>query len=126
MDMTIGSAGTQTRHGAGRPQGEIDADAHPLQDAAAATIQELMKDVDTLVSRVADIKDPQIENLRAKVQQALSGARAALSQGTHSLRDRGGRATDATLDFVRENPWKSLGIASLVGIAVAVLAARRD
>jgi len=50
----------------------------------------------------------------------------ALSPGMSSLRDRGGLAADATVAFVRENPWKSLGIAGLLGIAVAVLAARRN
>ena len=100
--------------------------AEKASNTAVARIHELMQDVEGLVSRVADIKDPQISAVRSKVEQALQGTRDALSQRTEALRDRGARAADITVDFVVENPWKALGIASLVGITVALLAVRRS
>ena len=96
-----------------------------MQSTAAAKLQQLMQDVEGLVSRVASIQDPQISSVRSKVEESLHGARDALSERVQTLRDRGEEATGATLDFVKGNPWKSLGIASLIGISVALLASRR-
>ena len=104
----------------------LGADTAAIRGGAAAKIHELMKDVDGLVGRVADLKDPAIAEVRTKVHEALSGAREALAERTRSLRDQGGLAANVAVDFVKENPWKSLGIAGLVGITVALLAARRD
>jgi ElaB/YqjD/DUF883 family membrane-anchored ribosome-binding protein len=97
-----------------------------MQSAASAKLQQLMQDVEGLVSRVATIQDPQIASVRSKVEESLHGARDALSERAQMLRDRGEEATGATLDFVKENPWKSLGIASLIGVSVALLASRRN
>lgn len=54
------------------------ANADSLRDTASAKLQELMKDAESLISRVAEIKDPQIANVRSKVEEAINGAR-----GTH-------------------------------------------
>jgi ElaB/YqjD/DUF883 family membrane-anchored ribosome-binding protein len=35
------------------------------------------------------------------------------------------QATQATGDYVRENPWKSIGIASGVGLLIGLLISRR-
>jgi ElaB/YqjD/DUF883 family membrane-anchored ribosome-binding protein len=42
------------------------------------------------------------------------------------VRERAIKVAGTTNDFVRENPWQSLGIAALFGAAVGYLARRRE
>lgn len=92
---------------------------------AGGEIKNLIADVKDLVSRVAQVKDPNVALVRSRVLNTLGAAHAAMSAGAGRMRKRAANAAGTTNDFVRENPWQSLGIAVLLGAAVGYLATRR-
>lgn len=97
-----------------------------VKNAASGEIQNLIRDVEDLIGRVADIKDPDIARLRDKVEGALAGAKDAIGMGTQSVRRRVREAVGTTDDLVRDNPWGAVGTAALIGLAVGFLVSRRS
>jgi ElaB/YqjD/DUF883 family membrane-anchored ribosome-binding protein len=57
----------------------------------------------------------------AKVQNA----RQSLTQAQTAVSDGARQAAEFTDEYVRMNPWKSLGIAAAAGLLIGILMARR-
>jgi ElaB/YqjD/DUF883 family membrane-anchored ribosome-binding protein len=67
-----------------------------------------------LLEAVGANGDDVVRQVHDKVTEALERARATLKD----LEDEASR-------YVRENPWQSLGLAAVIGLAIGVLAAGR-
>jgi ElaB/YqjD/DUF883 family membrane-anchored ribosome-binding protein len=87
--------------------------------------QNLVADVEDLVKRVADVDDEEIAEIRSRVEGTLARAKKSASAGLAEARDRAEEVTDATDEYVRENPWAAVGIAAAIGIVIGLLAGRR-
>jgi ElaB/YqjD/DUF883 family membrane-anchored ribosome-binding protein len=92
----------------------------------------LVADVEDLVKKVANVDDADIAAIRSRVQDTLARAKASAGAGYAAVRDsaemvreRAGEATDATDEYVHENPWAAVGIAAAVGIIIGFVAGRR-
>ncbi len=126
MESTYDTASDNGRSGGRRVKSDLADGVRHVKDTATGEFKNLIDDVQDLVSRVSDVKDPDIAKIRSKVQDALVAARDALTDGADRVRRQAKQVANTTDDFVRDNPWQSLGIAALVGVAVGFLAARRD
>jgi ElaB/YqjD/DUF883 family membrane-anchored ribosome-binding protein len=125
MESTTNLPGDPAQSVAGRLKSELVHGAKDLKDSASGEIRNLMADVEDLMTRVAGVKDPDIRLVRNKVLKTLDAARTSMSASAESVREHAIKAAGTTNDFVRENPWQSLGIAALLGAAVGYLARRR-
>ena len=125
MESTTNLPGDPAQSAAGRLKGELVHGAKDLKDTASGEIRNLMADVEDLMTRVAGIKDPGIRQVRSTVLKTLDAARTSMSTGAERVRKHTIQVAGTTNDFVRENPWQSLGIAALLGVAVGYLARRR-
>jgi ElaB/YqjD/DUF883 family membrane-anchored ribosome-binding protein len=85
----------------------------------------LVADVEDLVKKVANVDDEEIAEIRAKVEDTLEKAKSTATQGIAAVRGRAGEVTEATDEYVRENPWAVIGIAAAVGIVIGFIAGRR-
>ncbi|HEY4999670.1 MAG TPA: DUF883 domain-containing protein, partial [Usitatibacter sp.] len=67
--------------------------------------------------------------MRASVEENLKVARERLHQLERAAVDRARAVAESTDEYVRANPWESIGIAAglgaIAGIIVGVLLARR-
>lgn len=63
--------------------------------------------------------------LRSKFQENLDVAKDRLAEAEAAMLEKTKEAARATDVYVRENPWKAVGIAAGVGFAVALLLRRR-
>ena len=104
---------------------EVGNGARQVKDAATGEIKNLMADVEDLVSRVADARDPDLVRIRAKVQAALISTRDSLVTGAQTVQRQVRQAADTTDDYVRASPWQAVGIAALVGAALGYVVGRR-
>jgi ElaB/YqjD/DUF883 family membrane-anchored ribosome-binding protein len=132
MESTINLPGDPAQSVGSRFKIDLANGARDLKDTAGGEIRNLMADVEDLVTRVAGVKDPDIALVRNRVLKALEVARTSMSAGAYTVREhaikvreRAIKVAGTTNDFVRENPWQSLGIAALVGAAVGYLARRK-
>jgi ElaB/YqjD/DUF883 family membrane-anchored ribosome-binding protein len=85
----------------------------------------LVADVEDLVKKVANVGDAEIAEIREKVQHSLAKAKTTAGEGVAAVRARAGEATEATDDYVRDNPWAAIGIAAAIGIVIGFVAGRR-
>jgi ElaB/YqjD/DUF883 family membrane-anchored ribosome-binding protein len=125
MESTINLPGDPAQSAGSRFTSDLAHGAKDLKDAAGGEIRNLMADVEDLVTRVAGVKDPDIALVRSKVLKTLDAARTSMSAGADRVREHAIKVAGTTNDFVRENPWRLLGIAALLGAAVGYLARRR-
>jgi ElaB/YqjD/DUF883 family membrane-anchored ribosome-binding protein len=125
MESTINLPVDPARSAGSRLKSDLANGVKDLKDTASGEIRNLMADVEDLVTRVAGVRDPDIALVRSKVLKTLDAARTSMSASAGRVREHASRVAGTTNDFVRENPWQSLGIAALLGAAVGYLARRR-
>jgi len=85
----------------------------------------LVADVEDLVKKVANVDDAEIAEIRSKVESTLAEAKTSAGAGIAAVRGHAEEATEATDEYVRENPWAAIGIAAAVGIIIGFVAGRR-
>ncbi len=85
----------------------------------------LVADVEDLIKKVANVKDAEVAEIRAKVEDTLAKAKTSATQGIAVMRGQAEEVTEATDQYVRENPWAAIGIAAAVGIVIGFVAGRR-
>jgi len=89
-------------------------------------LNDLLDNVEELARAVKDVETPEIARVRAKVKIAVAAAKSALSDGAGQVRDHAREVTRITDDYVRDNPWKVVGIAAAIGIVLGMLMTRRS
>jgi ElaB/YqjD/DUF883 family membrane-anchored ribosome-binding protein len=94
-------------------------------EAGRSEWHRLVADVEDLVKKVAHVDDAEIAEIRSKVVNTLAEAKTSASAGIAAVRGRAGEATEATDEYVHENPWAAIGIAAAVGIIIGIVAGRR-
>ena len=125
MESTINLAGDPAQSAGSRLKSNLAHGAKDLKDTASGEIRNLMADVEDLVTRVAGVTDPDIALVRSKVLRTLDAARTEMSASAARMREHAIKVAGTTNDFVRENPWRVLGVAALLGAAAGYLARRR-
>jgi ElaB/YqjD/DUF883 family membrane-anchored ribosome-binding protein len=85
----------------------------------------LVADVEDLVKKVANVDDAEIAEIRSKVESTLARAKTTATEGIAAVRGRAEDASDATDEYIHENPWAAVGIAAAVGIIIGFIAGRR-
>lgn len=85
----------------------------------------LVADVEDLVKKVAHVDDSDIAEVRAKVEDTLEKAKTSASASIAAVRGRADDVSEATDEYVRDNPWAAIGIAAAVGIVIGFVAGRR-
>jgi ElaB/YqjD/DUF883 family membrane-anchored ribosome-binding protein len=85
----------------------------------------LVADAEALLAATAGDLSDRAKAARRKAAESIENGRARLEELESDLAARAEAvAADAT-EYVRENPWQSVGIAAAVGLFVGVLLGRR-
>lgn len=105
---------------------------HAARDAARharaagnVEVEKLIEDVEELIGNLGEAVSPETERMRARVADALSSTRHALSTGATQVRRQAGEAWGASDTFVRAQPWQAVGAAALAGLVIGFLVFRR-
>jgi ElaB/YqjD/DUF883 family membrane-anchored ribosome-binding protein len=116
------------------PTRSADHDARSLRDAARDAarraagnpeVEKLIADVEELINKLGDSRDPAVASLCTRVADAVDNARRALNDRAAQVQ-RGARAAFAASDsYVHEQPWEALGAAAVAGLVVGLLLFRR-
>jgi ElaB/YqjD/DUF883 family membrane-anchored ribosome-binding protein len=96
------------------------------KDYANGQINSFIENVEDLTHALKDVDTPEIARVKAKVKIALAAAKSALSDGAAQVRSQAKQVTKTTDTYVRDNPWQVVGIAALIGLAVGIVATRRQ
>jgi ElaB/YqjD/DUF883 family membrane-anchored ribosome-binding protein len=88
-------------------------------------LRAVIADAEELLKATASQAGEKIATVRAKAEESLKAAKARLAQEEAALLAKASSAAKATDEYVRANPWKSVGIGAFVGFLLGLLATRR-
>ena len=95
------------------------------QDALMSDLQDVLADTETMLKDVAKDGGDMPGALRERITANLLSVKAKVLETERLVADKAKVAAKATDEYVRENPWQSVGIAAGVGFLVGMLVSRR-
>ncbi len=95
------------------------------KNALVKNAKNIVGDADDLLKQVANSTAEEFAAARTKIETSLVDVRSRLHDARIASTVKVCRAADATQVFIRENPWKLIGIAAAAALAIGMLANRR-
>jgi ElaB/YqjD/DUF883 family membrane-anchored ribosome-binding protein len=95
------------------------------KDKFVADLKAVVADTEEILKSTADIAGEKVAVLRTRIEARLKDAKLRLEDLEAIVIDKTKAAARATDDFVHEEPWKAVGVAAIVGVALGVLIGRR-
>jgi ElaB/YqjD/DUF883 family membrane-anchored ribosome-binding protein len=86
------------------------------------SIGELVTDAEALLSKLGDVKSPDIQALRDKVEAGIADAKKSLSRQVHAGTERLQDLTESVVDYVKENPWVAVAAGTAIAVALMYIA----
>jgi ElaB/YqjD/DUF883 family membrane-anchored ribosome-binding protein len=94
-------------------------------DKLVDDLRVVMRDAEALLRATSAQTGEKIQEVRARAEESLKQARTRLAALEEEAYQRARDAAHATEDYVRENPWQSVGIAAGIGLLVGLLLSGR-
>jgi ElaB/YqjD/DUF883 family membrane-anchored ribosome-binding protein len=85
----------------------------------------VMNDAEALLKATSNQTGEKLQEVRARAEESLRQAKVRLTQIEEEAIKRAREVAQATEEYVRENPWQSVGIAAGIGLLVGLLLSRR-
>jgi ElaB/YqjD/DUF883 family membrane-anchored ribosome-binding protein len=90
----------------------------------ADSFNELVDSIDDLLKRISYLDSPEIDKIRTKVKIALGAAKSAWHDTTHFANQQMANSVQWPGNYLRESPWRVIGIAAVLGIGLGALLTR--
>jgi len=84
----------------------------------------VVTDAEELLRVTAGQAGEKVSNARERIQENLAAAKERLAVAQESLVKQTKQAAKVTDEYVHENPWKAIGIATGIGLVIGVLITR--
>lgn len=88
-------------------------------------LKAVMYDAEALLKATSAQTGEKIQEVRARAEDSLRQARVRLTEVEEDALRRARELADATEEYVRDNPWQSVGIAAGIGLVLGILISRR-
>ena len=85
----------------------------------------VLSDVDALVRATANQRGAEIAKVRTKTAETIAAMKTRVAGAEIALLGKAKQASNIADDYVRESPWRNLGIATGVGLLIGLLIGRR-
>ena len=95
------------------------------KDKLVADLRVVISDTEELLRATAGAAGEKVGDLRERLALRLRDTKERLVDLEVALVDKTKAAARATDDFVHEEPWKAVGVAAALGLALGVLIGRR-
>lgn len=99
--------------------------AHAMQEVTreqlVSDLKVVIADAEALLKASADHGGEKVAALRSKAEASLNSMKAKLGETEHKMVEKTKAAAHATDEYVHDNPWKSIGVAAGVGLAIGLL-----
>jgi len=94
------------------------------KDKLVSDLKVVISDTEELLRATAGAAGEKVGDLRERLGVRLRDAKERLVDLEVAVIDKTKAAARATDDFVHEEPWKAVGVAAAVGLALGVLIGR--
>lgn len=95
------------------------------KERLVSDLKAVVADADDILRATAGSAGEKVSELRQKIETRLRSAKERLADAEAAMVDKAKEAAAKTDDFVHEQPWKAVGVAAVVGLALGVLIGRR-
>ncbi|MCE1181385.1 MAG: DUF883 family protein [Rhodocyclales bacterium] len=95
------------------------------KEKLVADLKVVISDTEELLRATAGSAGEKVGELRERLGLRLRDAKERLQDLEAAVIDKTKAAARATDDFVHEEPWKAVGVAAALGLALGVLIGRR-
>jgi ElaB/YqjD/DUF883 family membrane-anchored ribosome-binding protein len=95
------------------------------KEKLVSDLKVVIADTEELLRATAGAAGEKAGELRERIALRLRDAKERLADFEAALVDKTKAAARATDDFVHEQPWKAVGVAAALGLALGVLIGRR-
>lgn len=95
------------------------------KEKLVSDLKVVVSDAEELLRATAGAAGEKVGELRERFALRLRDAKERLADAEVALVDKTKAAARATDDFVHEDPWKAVGVAAALGLALGVLIGRR-
>ena len=99
--------------------------ANPHENAILSDLQAALEDTEAMLKDLAEQGSSISDSVRERIGANLKGVKEKLQETEALVSDQAKAAAKATDEYVRENPWQSIGIAAGVGFLVGLMISRR-
>lgn len=95
------------------------------KDKLVSDMRVVISDAEEILRATAGAAGDKVGELRVRIEGRLRDAKERLADAEAALVDKTRAAARATDDFVHDEPWKAVGVAAALGLALGVLIGRR-
>ena len=103
----------------------MNAQVDVTTDQLVADLKTVVEDAEALLKATSTLTGEKLQEVRARAEESLRQAKVRLTEVEEEAMRRAKEIADAADEYVRENPWQSVGIAAGVGLLVGLLLTRR-
>ncbi len=101
------------------------AEAQISKDKIKGDLKTVLSDMDEYLRATASQTGEKIGVIRERLQEHMHKAKDRLADTKEIVVDKAKEGARATDEYVRDNPWRAVGIAAGVGLIVGMLIGRR-
>jgi ElaB/YqjD/DUF883 family membrane-anchored ribosome-binding protein len=95
------------------------------RDQLMSDLKSVIQDAEVWLRNGSQMTGEELQAAKAKFERTLTSAKADLIRLEETVVEKTKEAAKATDDYVKENPWKSVGIGAAAGLVIGLLIARR-
>jgi ElaB/YqjD/DUF883 family membrane-anchored ribosome-binding protein len=95
------------------------------KEKLVSDLKVVIADTEELLRATTGVAGEKVGELRDRLGVRLRDAKDRVIDMEHAMVDKTKAAARATDDFVHDQPWKAVGVAAALGLALGVLIGRR-
>jgi ElaB/YqjD/DUF883 family membrane-anchored ribosome-binding protein len=86
------------------------------------SLNDVIAEAEVLLAKLGEVKTPEVEALREKVQTGIADAKKSLKRQVQWGADRAQEVTQTIVTYVRENPWVAVAAGTTIAVALIYIA----
>ena len=95
--------------------------AESYKDKMLSELKSLVGDAEKLLKQAADSSSEGLATMRTQFDRQMDRTRDQLDKARKTINDNARRSTAAARGYVRENPLRSVGVATAAGVIVGLV-----
>jgi ElaB/YqjD/DUF883 family membrane-anchored ribosome-binding protein len=95
------------------------------RDQLVNDLKTVIHDAEGWLRNGGQLTGDELKAAKAKFEQTLASAKTSLIDIEETVVERTKVAAKATDEYVKDNPWKSVGLGAAIGVVIGMLIARK-
>ena len=95
------------------------------RDQLVSDLKTVISDAESWLRNGGQLTGEELKAAKVKFEQTLASAKTSLINAEETVVERTKVAAKATDEYVKDNPWKSVGLGAVIGVVIGMLIARK-